>query len=94
MSIESLRQKIDKIDLEILKLLQQRAKIVIEIGKIKYQQNLPIYSAQREREIISNLHKQNVGPMNNDSIKNIFGAIIREGRDLQTQSIINEQEES
>ena len=93
MSIDSLRQKIDKIDLQILGLLQQRAKLAVDIGKIKSQQNLPIHNAQRERKIIADLLQQNSGPLNNDSIKNIFGTIIRECRDLQTNNIINDAEE-
>ncbi len=93
MTIESLRQKIDKIDLEILYLLQRRAKLAIDIGKIKSQQNLPIYNAQREANIIMDLQQQNANPLDKDSIKNIFGTIIRECRILQTNSIINAKEE-
>ena len=35
-----LRQKIDKVDLELLNALNQRAKIVMEVGKIKQKEQI------------------------------------------------------
>lgn len=84
MSIENLRKEIDKIDLEILKLLNKRAKIVLEIGKIK--QKTPsivsFYSPEREKKLISKL-KQHTTILPKTAIENIFTEILHASRDLQ-----------
>ena len=55
MNIEELRTKIDKIDSEILKLLNDRMNVVHEIGVIKSASNESVYRPEREKEIIDRL---------------------------------------
>ena len=52
MNIKELRTKIDKIDADILNLLDQRMDIVHEIGSIKNASNESVYRPEREKEII------------------------------------------
>lgn len=64
--LKALREQIDNIDAEVLKLLQKRLKIVREIGFIKKQINLPITNAQREYEIyqrLKHLNKNSKNPL-------------------------------
>jgi chorismate mutase/prephenate dehydratase len=63
MSIEQLRSRINKIDDELLALLNERAKVVIEIGKLKKENGGQIYSPDREREVFDRLLKANKGPL-------------------------------
>jgi chorismate mutase/prephenate dehydratase len=63
MSIKQLRSRINKIDDELLALLNERAKIVIEIGKLKKENGSQIYSPDREREVFDRLLKANKGPL-------------------------------
>jgi len=77
--LEQLRKGIDKIDEEILKLLNERAKLAQEVGHIKKQNNLPIYVPSREQKIFERLEKLNrefgeVFPT--DYIKPVFREII------------------
>ncbi len=63
MSIKQLRSRINKIDDELLALLNERAKVVIEIGKLKKENGGQIYSPDREREVFDRLLKANKGPL-------------------------------
>ena len=92
MELLSLRQKINKIDLKILILLNERAVVVKDVGKIKRGKKLPVYNAQREMEVLQIVQKNNQGPMSNESIENIFKMIIFECRKMQTEFLMSEEE--
>src|SRR5687768_10931731 len=57
-----LRQQIDALDAQIVELLNQRAKVVVEIGKVKQQSNAPIYAPDREKAVLQKLRTLNKGP--------------------------------
>lgn len=74
--LQNLRDKIDRIDIKILKLLNERAKIAIKISEIKKTQELSFYDPVREKNIIDNLLRLNTGPFTNDTVKTIFREIL------------------
>ncbi len=84
--IEKWRRKIDKIDVKIVKLLNRRARYANEIGKIKEELNLPIYSPEREAQVIQNVVKHNYGPLSDMAIKRLYERIIDESRRLERES--------
>lgn len=55
MNLNKIRNKINKIDNNLIKLLSQRQKVSKEIGIFKLKNNLPIYNPKREQEVIENL---------------------------------------
>lgn len=57
--LEDLRSEINKIDAKIVELLNKRADIAKKIGEIKKQQNIQVRNLQREKEVISNVLKEN-----------------------------------
>ena len=63
MSIEELRKKIDDIDLQLIKLLNERARVVVEIGKLKNITEKPIYAPDREKAVLERIIKTNEGPL-------------------------------
>jgi chorismate mutase/prephenate dehydratase len=63
MSLEELRKRIDDIDQRLVELLNERARVVIEVGKLKSKTDKPIYSPDREKEIFSRIVKANKGPL-------------------------------
>lgn len=71
------RKEIDRIDREIVGLLNQRAKVVLDIKRLKEKQNVPLYDAKREEDLINNVIKYNKGPLYNDNIIQIFESILR-----------------
>jgi chorismate mutase/prephenate dehydratase len=70
------RQQIDQIDEQILKLLNERAKIAISIGKIKKESQAEIHAPNREREIYSRLEQLNSGPFPTEAVRHVFREII------------------
>lgn len=85
MEIADWRRKIDAIDQEVLRLLNERARSAIEIGKIKETIHAAVYEPDRERSIFSNLHSANHGPLTNEDITQIYEQIIAIMRELQTR---------
>jgi chorismate mutase-like protein len=83
LSIEELRNQIDKIDNRILELLNKRARLALQIGKIKQTKNLPVYVPGRENQILERLQTQNQGPLGNDAIARLYQKIIEESRNLE-----------
>ncbi len=63
MSIEELRNQINKLDLQLVELLNERARIVVEIGKLKNKTGKPVYSPDREKEVLATVTKANNGPL-------------------------------
>ncbi len=63
MSIDELRKKIDTLDAQLIELLNARARVVIEIGKLKSQTAGPIYAPDREKQVFEKISKANNGPL-------------------------------
>jgi chorismate mutase/prephenate dehydratase len=63
MSLEELRNRIDELDDKIVKLLNERARVVVEIGKLKSKSGGQIYAPDREKEVLEKIAKANEGPL-------------------------------
>lgn len=86
MSIQRLaecRSQIDDVDLKLLALLNERTRIVEEIGRIKQKLSLPIYEPKREDQVFHNVTSHNRGPLTAEALKRIFERIIDEMRTIQ-----------
>ncbi|HSB81221.1 MAG TPA: prephenate dehydratase [Candidatus Methylomirabilis sp.] len=76
MRIADLRAKIDEIDSQILQLLNRRAELAIEIGRIKAEQNLTFHVPQREEEIYARLAAANTGPFPSQALRPVYREVI------------------
>ncbi len=81
--IEELRKEIDRIDDTILDLLNRRASLVIEIGKLKAEGKRDFYSPERERAIYERLLSRNRGPFPNKALKSVFREIMSASLSLE-----------
>jgi chorismate mutase/prephenate dehydratase len=81
--LEELRERIDGIDREILRLLNERALLAKEVGEIKKEKGLPFYVPGREAKILSKLEELNEGPLPPESIRAIFREIISACRAIE-----------
>ena len=81
--IGKLRKKIDAVDLEILRLLNRRARIVIEVGHAKTKGNKEIYSPEREREVFARIEAANKGPLPDNGLKSVFREIMSASLSLE-----------
>jgi chorismate mutase len=83
MTIEDWRTRIDEIDRKLLELLQERARFVIEVGKIKSREHIDVFDPERERQIILNILRENRGPLEDDALRRIFERLIDECRRIE-----------
>ncbi len=83
MDLADWRKRIDELDTEILRLLNQRAQAAMEIGRIKERVAAAIYEPDREKAILKNLSAANPGPLTDDDLALIYSRIIQIMRDLQ-----------
>ncbi|MDR2579991.1 MAG: chorismate mutase [Fibromonadaceae bacterium] len=82
--IEALRKNIDSIEGQLISLLNERARQVLEIGRIKKKQGLPIVDSKRENLILNRVVQKNPGPVSNDFLIDIFKKIIEESVRLES----------
>ena len=82
-SLEKLRSRIDELDSELLKLLNERAKCVINICKIKQKEKKDVLVPLREKELLDRLLTFNKGPMTDAMVIYLFQQIIDTLKDLQ-----------
>lgn len=80
--ISQLRKEIDCVDIKILKLIEERAHLVKEVGEVKGKTNSPIYVPEREENIFQNLSK-NSNVLTYENIRGIFTEIISSCRNLE-----------
>ncbi len=72
MSLEKFRKQIDKIDLQLVELLNKRAEIVVEVGKLKNVSDRPIYAPDREKAVFEKIAKANKGPLPDKALAAIW----------------------
>ena len=85
--LDEFRVSIDDIDRRIVELINERTRVVEEIGRIKREAQLPVYEPKREEQVFANITSTNRGPIPADSVKRIFERIIDEMRTLQRRKI-------
>jgi chorismate mutase len=83
-----LRTQVDRIDLEILKLLQQRTKLSRRIGETKRRHGAVIYVPGRERELLRRVERLARGKLPPHSVAAIFREILSSSRAAQGQAAI------
>jgi len=84
--LRRLREAIDRVDEVLVKLLNQRAKYAVEIGEIKGHLSLPIYSPEREKEVLLHVESQSAGPLEAVAVRRLFERIIDESRRVERES--------
>ncbi len=80
------RTEIDAIDSEILRLLNRRAEIALEVGEVKTVVDTSLCDPKRETEVLDRLTSENAGPLDERSVVNIFQRIIDESLNLQQRT--------
>lgn len=84
-SLASLRSKIDRLDQELVKLMNERARIALEIGKLKHDSGLECYAPAREEEILARVVENNKGPLAAHCLKTVFRELISGSRALEKE---------
>ena len=81
--IEDLRQRIDWLDEQIVRLLNARAECALQVGHLKKRFGMDIYQPAREIEVLGNVQRLNTGPLDDGAIRRLFERVIDEARRLE-----------
>jgi chorismate mutase len=81
--LDQFRVLVDDVDCRIVELLNERTRVVEEIGRVKREADLPIYEPRREDQVFENITRANQGPLTRDAVRRIFERIIDESRVIQ-----------
>ena len=83
LTIEELRNRIDVIDEQLVRLLNVRVACAVEVGKLKHEAGLPIYQPEREKQVLGRVRNSATdlsGPLTAEAVVRIFERIIDEAR--------------
>jgi chorismate mutase/prephenate dehydratase len=81
--LKKFRQKIDAIDAQILKLINERANLAREIGHVK--EDGVIYRPEREAQVLRAMQAANAGPLSSEAVSNVFRAVMSNCRALEKE---------
>ena len=87
MDIEHWRKEIDEVDVELLRLLNVRARLALKVGALKKAKALPIVDPDRERLVLQRLQELNSGPLDQRAVDKLFRRIIRESKRIESVSV-------
>jgi chorismate mutase-like protein len=91
-SLDDLRQDIDRVDEVLVRLLNERARCVCEIGRIKKELGVAVYQPDREKDVLNHVRGVGAeGPLGADAIARLFERIIDEARRLERRVVHDEE---
>jgi len=91
--LRELRDAIDQIDQEIVGLLAKRLRLVMSVGDYKRAHSLPIYDADRERDLLARVANAAPGPLEPAMAQRIFQCVIQESRELERRHVERKEAE-
>jgi chorismate mutase-like protein len=90
-TLDALRDDIDRVDEVLVRLLNERARVACEIGKLKKELGLEVYQPEREKQVLAHVRGiAKEGPLGSDAIARLFERIIDEARRLERRVIHDE----
>ncbi|WP_202078914.1 bifunctional 3-deoxy-7-phosphoheptulonate synthase/chorismate mutase [Caldalkalibacillus salinus] len=81
--LDTLRDQLDEINLKMLELINERGKIVKEIGQVKRKSGINRFDPVRERKMLDLLAANNEGPFETGTIQHLFKQIFKASLELQ-----------
>src|SRR5881392_1186950 len=94
MTVESWRAEINALDVELLRLLNQRARLALKVGESKKDAGVHLCDHTREREVIERMCEANEGPLDDRAVVELFRAIIHESRRMQARATNQSSEQA
>jgi chorismate mutase len=83
MTIDDIRENIDRLDSELLRIFNERASLALAIGHLKKGLDLPVYDPAREKRIFTRMTAENEGPLDDQAIVRLFERVVDESRRLE-----------
>jgi chorismate mutase-like protein len=89
MDVTQLRVTVDELDRRLVDLLNERARVVQSIGRLKRHTSMPIYEPDRERAVYRNVSEYNTGPLRAQDLEIIYQALMAVMREIQSHEILD-----
>jgi chorismate mutase-like protein len=87
-TLDDLRRDIDRVDEVLVRLLNERARCVCEIGRLKKTQGVEVYQPDREKQVLEHVRSVAAeGPLGGDAVARLFERIIDEARRLERRVV-------
>ena len=83
-NLPELRIQIDKLDRELLTLLNQRARVAEEVGEVKRREGSPFFRPDRVAAVIEKIKQANTGPLKGEHVEAIWREIMSACLALET----------
>lgn len=83
--LENLRNQLDEVNLKLLDVINERAKLVQEIGRVKSTQGVNRFDPVRERKMLDLITEKNEGPFETSTLQHLFKQIFQAGLELQEE---------
>jgi chorismate mutase-like protein len=93
-TLDDLRDDIDRVDEVLVRMLNERARIACEIGRLKKEMGVEVYQPEREKQVLAHVRSIAAeGPLGADAIARLFERIIDEARGLERRTVQESNEE-
>ncbi len=87
-TLDDLRRDIDRVDEVLVRLLNERARCVCEVGRLKKEGGLDVYQPDREKEVLAHVRSIAAeGPLGPEAVGRLFERIIDEARRLERRVV-------
>ncbi|HEV2224296.1 MAG TPA: chorismate mutase [Candidatus Acidoferrales bacterium] len=88
MTLNDHRRRIDELDRELVRLLNRRAQMSIQLAQIKRENGLPMRDEAREEDILRHAQRYNPGPLDAKAVVAIFQRILDESRRVTAELLL------
>jgi chorismate mutase-like protein len=78
--LTAVRRRIDQLDERLLRLLNARARLALEVGRVKHRKKWPVYDPAREAFVLRHVARANRGPLSSAAIRRVFQAVLTQCR--------------
>lgn len=87
LNLDELRLRIDAIDRQILDLVHERIRLVMQVGEYKRARGMPVYDPERERQLLERLSAAAQPPLDAPTIRRIFERLVDEARRIEQHHV-------
>lgn len=81
--LQPLRAAIDEVDRRLIDLLNERARLAIEVGRVKHEAGAPVYRPEREAEVLRKIGSLNKGPLTEAGVTGVWREVMAACRALE-----------
>ncbi len=86
MDLNTIREELDRLDNQLLEIINERFELVLKVGEIKNKTKTPIYRPEREKQIIERLQRKNresQGVLTDEAIEALFMELFSVARNFE-----------